>query len=106
MAKEIVIDDLGRGAVKAAIAFLHTGEVDAEIVSSDEDVLDMLSFGHRYNVSSLIDMCLHPLASRLNVQTVAKLFHIADIIGNCKFRLVCLDFIRLHISEVQTTESC
>merc|ERR1712039_20152 len=102
--REITIDDLDGAAVKATIAFLYSGEVDSALMTDDDATLNILTVAHRYNVPSLVDMCVQALVSRIDVSTVAEWFHVADLIGSVTFRARCLEFIRLHISQVQATE--
>lgn len=103
--KEVVIEGIEMAAVKAAVEFLYSGEVEPGMLQSDNAALGVLEMAHRYNVDSLVNVCVQTLASRLSVDVVAEWFYIADLIGSVDLRVRCMEFIRLHISEVQGTES-
>merc|ERR1712194_227239 len=100
----IVIEDLDVAVVRAMIGFLYTGEIDANVLKSDDAILGILEGAHRYNIPSLEKLCVQSLGGRLNVDVAAEWFHIADLIGNLDFRTRCLNFIRGHVAEVQGTD--
>lgn len=103
--KEVVIDDLEASAVRALLSFLYTGTVEVEVLRSDEPALALLQAAHRYEVSSLVERIAKALAARFDVNTVAEWLQVADLIGCKSFRSQCLEFMRQHMPEVQTTES-
>jgi len=101
--KKIVISDLGVEAVRSMLQFLYSGELDADKLKSDEMALSILEAAHRYNVQDLVDMCVLELTPRFDVNSIGEWLYIADLIGNSHFRAKCMEFVRLHISEVQST---
>lgn len=100
----VTISDLSMVVVKATVTFMYTGEVDAQLLKSDADCLGILEAAHRYTVPSLVDLCVQSLRSRLAVDTVSEWLHVADLIGDETLKADCLKFVRLHITEVQSTE--
>lgn len=102
--RSVTIEDLDAPTVKAAIAFMYSGEIAAEALKSDDSALGILQVAHRYNIPGLVDLAIQALTAQFKVDTVAEWFHLADLIGNADFRARCLNFIRLHVSEVQYTE--
>jgi len=103
-ARTVVINDLDFGAVKATITFMYTGHIDGDLLKPDGDALGILEAAHRYDVTSLVDLCVQSLIAHLDVATVSECLHVADLIGNTSLKTSCLNFVRLHISEVQATE--
>jgi len=102
--KNITVESLDFAAVQTTVSFLYSGQVDPDVLKSDEAALGILAAAHQYNIPSLVDLVVHVLAARLNVDTISEWFYIADLIGSTKFRARCMEFIRVHISEVQNTE--
>jgi speckle-type POZ protein len=100
----VIINDLDVAAVKATIAFMYTGQIDEYLLKPDADTLGILEAAHRYDVSSLVDLCVQSLIARLDVSTVSEWLHVADLIGNAGLKTSCLNFMRLHITEVQATD--
>merc|ERR1712118_223996 len=89
----------------AVIAFMYTGQIDEDLLKADADTLGILEAAHRYDVSSLVDVCVQSLIARLDVSTVAEYFHVADLIGDAVLKTSCLNFMRLNITEVQATDT-
>lgn len=103
--KVVTINDLDVAAVRALVAFIYTGEIDDALLKSDADALGVLQAAHRYDVPSLVDLCVQSLSARFDVTTVSEWLYLADLVGEAAFRAKCLQFIRLHITEVQGTDN-
>eukprot|EP00931_Biecheleriopsis_adriatica_P108471 TRINITY_DN82795_c0_g1_i1.p1 TRINITY_DN82795_c0_g1~~TRINITY_DN82795_c0_g1_i1.p1 ORF type:complete len:374 (-),score=67.20 TRINITY_DN82795_c0_g1_i1:101-1222(-) len=101
--KTIVISDLGVEAVKSMLQFLYSGELTPDDLKSDEKALGILEAAHRYNIEDLVDICVQGLTARFDVNSVGEWLYVADLMGNSNFRAKCMEFVRLHISEVQST---
>jgi len=98
-------EDLDGEAMNSMIQFLYTANIDPEILNSDSAALNVMKAAHRYQVNSLVTMCVQSLTTRLDIETVSDWLQIAELISCDSFKAACLDFIRSHIADVQATES-
>lgn len=103
--REVVIEELEASAMHALLLFLYTGSAEESTLRSDDSALALLRAAHRYEVLSLVDRITRALASRFDVATVADWLQLADLIGCSGFRAQCLEYMRHHMPEVQTTEA-
>lgn len=103
--KIISVKDLSMTAVKAVITFMYSGRIDESLLKLDADALEILEAAHGYDVQSLVQLCVESLCLRFDVQTVAEWLRVADLIDNTVLKTKCLEFTRLHLAEVQVSES-
>lgn len=103
--REVVIDDLVPSAVREMLSFLYTGTIDKAQLSRDEEALALLEVAHRYEAVALVERCTLALGGRLEAQTVLDRLSVSDLIGCSCMKGKCLDFIKDHITEIQTTEA-
>mmetsp|Transcript_85953 Transcript_85953/g.152277 ORF Transcript_85953/g.152277 Transcript_85953/m.152277 type:complete len:384 (+) Transcript_85953:64-1215(+) len=103
--RHVSVEDLDGEAMNSMVQFLYSGNIKPELLTNDPLTIDIMKAAHRYQVNSLLTMCVQALSTRLNIETVCDWLQIADMIACSSFKTACLDFIRSHIADVQATES-
>lgn len=101
--RTVIINDLTTTAVNSMITFMYSGRIDEGLLQSDSDLLGILEAAHRYDVQSLVSLCVQSLCARLKVETAAEYLRVADIIGHKDLKAQCVEFIHLHLAEVQAS---
>mmetsp|Transcript_2807 Transcript_2807/g.5525 ORF Transcript_2807/g.5525 Transcript_2807/m.5525 type:complete len:274 (-) Transcript_2807:139-960(-) len=103
--KEVVISDLRASAFRELLSFFYAGSVKKETLDQDDSTINLLQAAHRYEASSLIEVCTNALRSRLTAENVSERLEIADLMGCTVLREQCLEFMQRHMSDVKATDS-
>lgn len=100
---ELPDDDVD--VIQALLRFLYTGEVMSDVLESDNTALALMLTAHKYEVPTLVAICSDAVSSKLDVESVADRLLVADQIGLDSLRQPCLEFISVHLAEVQSTSA-
>lgn len=103
--RRVKIDDMDPGAFKELVSFFYTGEFDPASLQTDDTALNLLQAAHRYDAPAVVEKCTSMLRARLSPDNVSERLELADMINCSDFKVQCLDFMRQHIHEVQSTRS-
>merc|ERR1712232_471518 len=90
--KCVTIDDLDHAAVLAMIKFMYTGSLDVEL-ANDDTTVSLMKAAHKYQVATLVDICIDTLSSGLTDEVAVKRLMLADLIGSDPLQRKCLAFI-------------
>jgi len=103
--REVELHEEDVDVIQALVRFLYTGEVMSEVLESDNMAVSLMLAAHKYEVPTLATICSDSVSSKLDVECVADRLLIGDQIGLDNLRIPCLEFISLHLAEVQSTSS-
>jgi hypothetical protein len=75
-------------------------------LQTESEATALLEVAHRYEITSLVDICVCMLSGWLTEENVADYLMLAEHVGLDKFRRRCLEFItssHSRVAQVQTT---
>lgn len=105
---EVCLSDVEPQIAECFVQFLYTGRIKDELWKDDDAVCHLLSAGHRYQVSSLVDACVTNLVSSLNEGNAAERLMLADLLGIDRIREAALEYMcasSSRLAKIQSTEA-
>ena len=99
--KQIKIHDLDPQVFKEMMDFIYTGK--APHLQSHSMATGVLAAADKYGLEDLKDMCEKTLCRNLSVENAADTLIMADLHSTQHLKMLALEFIALHASEVTET---
>lgn len=104
---EVHIKESEPGTVRRMLRFMYEGAMEEAELQQDDDVVSLLELAHKYDVASLVELCVSTLQLRLADDKAADFLMIAEHLALDGFRRDCIDFIATsyeRLAEVQASE--
>ncbi|XP_031638510.1 BTB/POZ domain-containing protein 3-like [Contarinia nasturtii] len=93
---DVKITDIHVSAFKEFLQFFYLSRVQLTM----ENLCEVMNFGHKYNVSECLNVCLRFLKDSSISEDVCNIYHAAIVLDLSEFKQICENFITLNTENV------
>lgn len=100
MENRVCIDDISSQVLEALLNYIYCGDTS----SVDQFSAELLIAADKYDIQSLINLCVESMMHQICTETAAKLYYTADVYQLSELKQVAINFINLDPLKVIETD--